>query len=334
MDAALDVVGIGNALVDVIAPVGDAFLSDHDLVRGSMALVDTDRAERLQRAMGEALERSGGSAANTLAGLASLGGRGAFMGRVGDDRLGQVFAGDIRAAGVAFASTVVSDGRPTGRCLVAVTPDAERTMSTLLGAAAELGPDDVDDEVVTSAAVTYLEGYLIDQSLAREAFAKAAAVAHGAGRQVAVTLSDSFCVERFRTEFLALVESTADLLFANQDELCLLYGTDDLDQALADAERHCPLVAVTRGAAGSTVVAGGRRHHIAAVPVAQVVDTTGAGDLYAAGFLYGLTRGWDPLTCGRLGAAAAAEVVSHMGARPEVALADLVAPLMAAVAEP
>ncbi|MGI9119046.1 MAG: adenosine kinase [Acidimicrobiales bacterium] len=334
MDAELDVVGIGNALVDVIAPVGHAFLPDHGLVRGSMALVDTDRAERLQRAMGEALERSGGSAANTLAGLASLGGRGAFMGRVGDDRLGQVFAGDIRSAGVEFVSLVVSDGRPTGRCLVAVTPDAERTMSTLLGAAAELCPDDVDDEVVTSAAVTYLEGYLIDQPLAREAFAKAAAVAHGAGRQVAVTLSDSFCVERFRTEFLALVESTADLLFANQDELCLLYGTDDLDHALADAERLCPLVAVTRGAAGSTVVARGRRHHIAAVPVAQVVDTTGAGDLYAAGFLYGLTRGWDPLTCGRLGAVAAAEVVSHMGARPEADLAALVAPVQAAVAEP
>ena len=328
----MDVVGIGNALVDVIAPVEEAFLAEQGLAKGSMALVDSERAGRLHRAMGPAVERSGGSAANTLAGLASLGSRAAFIGRVGDDRLGRVFADDIRAVGVGFAPRPGAGagggaGLPTGRCLVAVTPDAERTMSTLLGAAAQLGPDDVDPDVVSAAEVTYLEGYLVEQPGARDAFDMAASIAHRAGRQVALTLSDSFCVGRFRRDFLALVEDTADLLFANEDELRLLYDTDDVDEALGAAERQCRMVALTRGAAGSTVSVGGRRHQIPAVPVPRVVDTTGAGDLYAAGFLHGLTRGADPQTCGRLGAAAAGEVVSHVGARPETALAALVAPL-------
>ena len=326
--ADLDVIGIGNALVDVIARVDDAFLVEHGLAKGSMALIDAERAEALHATMGPAVERSGGSAANTLAGLASLGGRGAFIGRVGDDRLGRVFAEDIEATGVRFASGVTSDGRPTGRCLVAVTPDAERTMSTLLGAAAELGPGDVDDELVAGAAVTYLEGYLIEQAGARQAFYKAAGAAHRAGRRVALTLSDSFCVGRSQQEFLALLDSTVDLLFTNEDELRLLFGTDDVEWALVEAERLCPLVALTRGAAGSTVAAAGERHEVPAVPVATVIDTTGAGDLYAAGFLSGFTRDRDPATCGLLGAAAAAEVIAHVGARPETDLAALVVPLL------
>lgn len=325
----LQVTGIGNALVDIIAEVDDDFLARHGLAKASMALIDVERAEVLQQAMGPAVERSGGSAANTLAGLAALGGRGAFLGRVGDDRLGRVFADDIRAVGVRFPGRAAAGSMATGRCLVAVTPDAERTMSTVLGAAADLGPEDIDEDVVAEAEVTYLEGYLVEQDGAREAFVKAAAVAHAAGRQVALTLSDSFCVGRFRAEFLTLVESTADLLFANHDELCLLYGTDDIYEALAGAERHCPMVAVTRGANGSVVSAAGQRRSVPAVPVARVVDTTGAGDLYAAGFLHGFTRGCSPLTCGRLGAVAAAEVITHVGARPEADLAALAAPLLA-----
>ncbi|MDP8987969.1 MAG: adenosine kinase [Actinomycetota bacterium] len=328
MDARLDVVGIGNALVDVIAQVDDAFLAGYGLVKGSMALLDAGRALVLRDDMGPAVERSGGSAANTLAGVASLGGRGAFIGSVGDDRLGKVFADDIRSVGVEFHSGPTPGEAPTGCCLVAVTPDAERTMSTLLGAAAELGPDDVDEQVVADAAVTYLEGYLVEQNGAREAFYKAAAAAHRSGRKVALTLSDSLCVGRFRGEFLELVGGTVDLVFANEDELRLLYGTDDVDEALAEAERRCSLVALTRGARGSTVVAGGERHDVPAVTVPAVVDTTGAGDLYAAGFLHGLTRGCDAPTCGKLGAVAAAEVITHLGARPETPLDALVATLM------
>ncbi|MBW3548960.1 MAG: adenosine kinase [Actinobacteria bacterium] len=328
MDTRFDVLGIGNALVDVIAQVDDAFLTGHGLVKGSMALLDAGRALVLRDDMGPAVERSGGSAANTLAGVASLGGRGAFIGSVGDDRLGKVFADDIRSVGVEFHSGPTPAQAPTGCCLVAVTPDAERTMSTLLGAAGELGPDDVDEHFVAAAAVTYLEGYLVEQRGAREAFYEAAAAAHRAGRKVALTLSDSMCVGRFRQEFLELVEGTADLLFSNEDELRLLYGTDDADRALAEAERRCSLVALTRGAAGSTVAAAGQRYEVPAVPVAAVVDTTGAGDLYAAGFLSGFTRDRDPATCGLLGAAAAAEVIAHLGARPETDLAALVAPLL------
>ncbi|CAN5147447.1 adenosine kinase [soil metagenome] len=324
-----DVVGIGNALVDVIASADDAFLVEQGLVKGSMALVEAREAERLYRAMGPAVEVSGGSAANTMAGLASLGTRAAFVGRVAGDQLGEVFAHDLRAAGVAFDQRPVDDGgSPTGRSLIVVSPDAQRTMTTLLGAAAELGAADVDEELVAHAEITYLEGYLFDRPPAREAFEKAAAVAHGAGRRVAVSLSDSFCVERFRAEFLSLVESGADILFANEDELCLLGGTDDPETALSGVEKVCPLVVVTRGPAGSTVVADGMRHDVEAVRVSRVVDTTGAGDLYAAGFLHGLVRDLDAPTCARLGAVVAAEVISHVGARPETSLADLVGPLL------
>lgn len=322
-DTELDVVGLGNALVDVIAPATEAFLVEHGLHKGSMSLVGADEAQHLYDAMGQAVEVSGGSAANTLAGIASFGGRAGFIGRVRDDQLGAVFAHDIQAAGVAFPIPPASEGLPTGRCLVAVTPDAQRTMSTLLGAAAQLGPEDVDEALVAGAAICYLEGYLFEQPAARAAFDKAAAVAHGAGRKVALTLSDSFCVERSPDGFRDLVERTVDVLFGNEDELRALYATTSTEEALEHAQRWCDLIVVTRGAAGSTVVSGTNRHDVAAAPVARVVDTTGAGDLFAAGFLHGLTSGRDLPACARLGSVAAAEVISHFGARPESSLAEM-----------
>lgn len=324
----IDVVGLGNALVDVIAPADDQFLEEHGLHKGSMSLIDADQAHRLYGAMGQAVEVSGGSAANTLAGIASFGGRAGFIGRICDDQLGAVFAHDIRAAGVDFRIPPTSDGLPTGRCLVAVTPDAQRTMSTLLGAAAQLGPEDVDEAMVAGAAICYLEGYLFEQTAARAAFDKAAAVAHDAGRKVALTLSDSFCVERSPDGFRDLVERTVDVLFGNEDELRALYATTSTDEALEHARRWCDLIVVTRGAGGSTIVSGADRHEVAAVPVERVVDTTGAGDLFAAGFLFGLTSGRDLPTCARLGSMAAAEVISHFGARPESSLAQMAGSLL------
>jgi len=328
--ADFDVVGLGNALVDVLAHADDAFLAAHDRVKGSMTLIDAEQAERLYGAMGPGIEVSGGSTANSLVGLASLGGRAAFVGRVAADQLGAVFAHDIRAAGVHFAAPPADGGPPTGRCLILVTPDAERTLNTFLGAAAEFGPEDVDVDLVRAAQVTYLEGYLWDQPRAKEAFRHAARVAHDAGRRVALTLSDSFCVERHRADFLALVEHDVDILFANEAEICALYEVTDFDDALQRVDRHCEIAALTRSAKGSLVISGSEVHLVDAVPVpGGVVDTTGAGDLYAAGFLYGLTHGYDLGTSGRLGVLAAAEVVSHLGARPETSLAVLAADLLA-----
>jgi sugar/nucleoside kinase (ribokinase family) len=327
--AALDVVGLGNALVDVLSHEADSFLSTHGLVKGAMDLVDTDRAELLYDAMGPATEISGGSAANTMVGVASLGGTSAFIGRVRDDTLGTVFAHDIRAAGVEFAAAAAPGGQPTGRCLIVVTSDAERTLNTYLGAAAELGPEDVDVEAVAGAQVTYLEGYLWDQPQAKEAFRHAARVAHEAGRRVALTLSDGFCVDRHRADFHELVDREIDILFANEAEICSLYEVDDFDAALQRVNHHCEIAALTRSAKGSLIVRGDEVHVIDAQPVpGGVVDTTGAGDQYAAGFLYGFTHGHDLGTCGRLGAIAAAEVISHLGARPEVSLAELAQPLL------
>ena len=325
MSTPLDVVGVGNALVDVLSLESEDFLAAHGLVRGSMTLIDAERAHAIYAAMGPAVEVSGGSAANTLAGLASLGGAAGFVGRVHDDELGQVFAHDIRAAGVEFSGVPATTGQPTGRCLIVVTPDGERTMNTLLGAAAELDGDDVDPAFVARAQVTYLEGYLFDQEAAGEAFQKAAAAAHDAGRLVALTLSDSFCVERYLEPFRRLVASEIDVLFGNADELRLLYETDSVEDAVASAERDCDVVAVTRGAQGALISARGRRAVVPAEPVDHVVDTTGAGDLFAAGFLFGLTRGYEIERCGRLGALCSAEVISHVGARPETSLAAVVA---------
>lgn len=328
MATPLDVVGVGNALVDVISLEQDDFIERHQLSKGAMTLIEPERAEALYAAMGPGIEMSGGSAANTMAGLASLGGRGGFIGRVRDDQLGTVFAHDIRAVGVEFPGAAATSGQPTGRCLIVVTPDGERTMNTLLGAASELDPSDVDEAFLARAAVTYLEGYLFDREAAGEAFHKAARAAHAADRLVALTLSDSFCVERFLEPFRTLVSDQIDVLFGNDDELRLLFETDDLDAAMVEAEKHCRIIAITRGAEGAIVSTGGRRIMVEAQPVSRVIDTTGAGDLFAAGFLYGLTRGLDPETCGKLGAIAAAEVISHVGARPETVLAGLAAPLL------
>jgi sugar/nucleoside kinase (ribokinase family) len=323
VDADLDVVGVGNALVDVISIESDDFIEAHGLVKGSMRLIEPDEAIRLYEAMGPGVEMSGGSAANTLAGLASLGGRGGFVGRVRDDQLGTVFAHDVRAVGVEFPVPPATEGAPTGRSLIVVTSDAQRTMNTLLGAASELSPGDVDASFVARAQVTYLEGYLFDREAAGEAFQKAAAAAHAADRKVALTLSDSFCVERFLEAFRGLVSDVVDILFGNEDELRLLYETDDADAAFAQAEKVCDLVVMTKGAEGSVVSSRGSRTHVDAEPVARVVDTTGAGDLFAAGFLFGLTHGHDLATSARLGSVAAAEVISHVGARPETVLAAL-----------
>lgn len=324
-EARYDVVGIGNAIVDVVAHAEEAFLAGEALAKGAMTLIDAARAEALYAKMGPGVEVSGGSAANTLTGLASLGGRGAFIGKVCDDQLGAIFRHDIRAAGVAFETAPINPGPPTARCLIFVTPDAQRTMATLLGACTELGPEDVDEELVAAAKVTYLEGYLWDPPRAKEAFLKAARVAHAAGREVALSLSDPFCVERHRAEFRDLVAGHIDILFANEMEVRSLYEADSFAAALAAARRDCALAALTRSEKGAVIVAGEAAHEVGAAPVAEVVDTTGAGDLYAGGFLAGYTGGRSPADCGRMGALAAAEVIGHFGARPEAPLADLVA---------
>lgn len=322
-DPTYDVLAFGNAIVDVLAQADESLLGRHGLEKGSMRLCDDAEASALYDDMGPAQEISGGSAANTAVGVASFGGRAAFVGKVRDDQLGEVFAHDIQAAGVAFDAPPATDGPSTGRCLVLITDDAQRTMSTYLGIANQLGPLDVPDELVASAAVTYLEGYLWEQPEAKEAIQRAAAVAHEAGRKVAFTLSDAFCVDRNRTEFLSLIESAVDIVFANEGEITSLFETDDFDSALSALRGLVELAAVTRGAAGSVLARGEHVEVVAAEPVDEVVDTTGAGDLYAAGVLFGLARGYDLALAGRLGSLAASEIISHVGARPEVSLADL-----------
>ncbi len=319
----LDVVAIGNALVDILSHEDDEFVVREGLDRGVMTMVDATRADQIYDAMGPATEVSGGSAANTVAGVASFGGTAAFIGRVADDTFGRVFAHDLRGIGVCFEAMPSDDGPPTGRCLVVVTPDAQRTMSTYLGAASLLEPEHVDDALVASAAVTYLEGFLWDQPAAKEALRGAAATAHRAGRRVALTLSDPFCVERHRAEFLTLAETEIDVLFANEHEICCLYDVETFDEALQHVRGHCEIAALTRGPHGSVIVRGDEIHVVDPAPVTRVVDTTGAGDLFAAGFLYGLTHGMSLAECGRLGSLAAAEVISHLGARPEMPLALL-----------
>src|SRR5215831_4127981 len=323
--ASIDVLGIGNAIVDVIAHAEEEFLAREGLVKGTMTLIDAARAEALYRLMGPAIEASGGSAGNTIAGLASLGGSGAYIGKVHDDFLGQVYRHDITATGIRFETPAATSGPGTARCLILVTPDGQRTMSTYLGACVELGPADIDPEVVEAAQITYLEGYLFDPPQAQEAFRKAAAIAHAAGRKVALSLSDPFCVGRHRDAFRDLVAGHVDILFANEAEICSLYVTGDFAAAAAAVRGHVAIAALTRSAAGSVVLAEGAEHLIAAASVARVVDTTGAGDLYASGFLYGLTQGLPLPTCGKIGSLCAAEIISHVGARPETALARLAA---------
>ena len=321
---ALDVVAVGSAIVDVLATAEDADLEQRGLVKGTMALVDAGRADELYAGMGPAVEVSGGSAANTAAGVASFGASAAFIGKVRDDQLGQVFTHDIRAVGVEFATPPATNGEATARCLVMVTPDAQRTMSTYLGAARGLTPADIDGDVVRRARYTYLEGYLWDPPEAIDALRRAVALAHAAGGRVALSLSDPFCVDRHREAFLAFVTSDVDVLFANEVEIMSLFEVSSLGDALELLPGHCEVAAVTRGAQGSVVVSADSVIELPAEPVERVVDTTGAGDLYAAGFLYGLVTGADLGRCARLGGVAAAEVISHIGARPLVPLSALV----------
>ena len=323
----IDVVAFGHPLVDVLSHETDDVVARTKVERGAMTMVDATRSDEIYAQLGPAQETSGGSAANTAAGVASFGGRAAFIGRIADDTFGRVFAHDLKSVGVEFDATPATDGSPTGRCLVIVGADAERTMCTYLGAGAEFGAADVDAgaDRIASAAVTYLEGYLWDEARAKEGIRRAATLARDAGRRVALTLSDPFCVERHRAEFRALIERDVDVLFANEHEITMLYEVDDFDEAARHIAGHCEIAALTRGPKGSVVVGGGERHEIAADPVERLVDTTGAGDLYAAGFLFGLTHGRDLAACGRLASLAAAEVISHLGARPERSLAELAA---------
>jgi sugar/nucleoside kinase (ribokinase family) len=322
MNSAYDVAGVGNAIVDIIAPATEAFLREEGLDKGSMILVDQDRAAALYDAMAPGIEASGGSAANTMAGLASFGGRGAFMGKVASDQMGEVFAHDIRAIGVDFRSAPLDCGPATGKCLINVTADGQRTMTTFLGAAAQLSEGDVDPDTVAAAEVIYLEGYLFDPEPARRALQKAARLAREGGRKVAFTLSDAFVVERWRDDLVAFIEADVDLVFANEAEVTALFRTD-FDAAVSELRKRTPLAAVTRGPAGSVVIANGETVEIAAEAIDKVVDTTGAGDQYAAGFMFGLARGRSLPECGRLGSIAAAEVIAHYGPRPQVSLAEL-----------
>ena len=325
MPAPLDVLAIGNALVDVITTNDAAFLAAHAIPKGTMRLIAADEAERLYGIMGAGREISGGSAANSVAGVAALGGTPGFVGRVAADQLGEVFAHDIRAAGVAFAVAPMVGGPPTGRCLIVVTPDGDRTMSTYLGACQELSAADLDPDAVRGAKVLYLEGYLWDPPAPRAAMRKAIDVARAAGTKVAFTLSDVFCVEGHRDDFRSLLGRHVDILFGNENEVKALYRTDDLDVAIAELATHATTTVVTRSDQGAVVVAGGERIVVPAEPVARVVDTTGAGDLFAGGFLYGFAHGRSLGDCARIGGIAAAEIIGHYGARPEADLKALVA---------
>jgi sugar/nucleoside kinase (ribokinase family) len=323
--ARYDVVGIGNALVDVIAHATDEFLDTHSLVKGSMTLIETDRAVELYDALEMAVEMSGGSAANTMCGVASLGGSAAYIGKVNGDDLGEVFGHDLRAVGVAFRGRSHGIATPTGRCVIVVTPDAERTMNTYLGVSSYLGIDDIDDEAVAAGKVLYMEGYLFDRDDAKAAFRHAATIAHRNDRLVSLTLSDSFCVDRHRVDFHSLVRDDVDILFGNEEELLALYEVESFDRAIETVRGECAMTAITRGASGCVIVTPDEMIEVPAVPVESVLDTTGAGDLFAAGFLQALTSGLDLAACGHRGSIAASEVISHVGPRPLVELRTLIA---------
>ncbi len=324
MAAELDVVGIGNAIVDVLSHTDDAFIKELGVEKGTMTLIDEDQVINLYARMGPAIEISGGSAANTIAGIASLGGKAAYIGKIANDQLGDVFAHDLRSMDVLYSTRRLTDGTPTGRSMILVTPDAERTMNTCLGASTRLTPADVDEGLIAAAQYTYLEGYLWDPDDAKEAFRVAMALAHQHGRKVALTLSDAFCVDRFRSEFQDLAREV-DLLFANESEICSLYQVADFDDALQHVRAAGTMAALTRSEKGSVLMDGDEIHVIDAHREWEVVDTTGAGDLYAAGVLAGLTQGRGLHDCGRMGSIAAAEILSHIGPRPEVNLKELVA---------
>ncbi len=312
-----DVVGIGNAIVDIIGRCDDGFLSKHDLAKGFMRLIEAEEADRLYGLMGPSIERSGGSAANTVAGLASFGGRAAFIGRVADDQFGKIFWHDIRAAGVAFETPPATGGLPTAACLILVTPDGERTMNTFLGASTELSAAEVDAGMIAASKVTYLEGYLFDKPAAKEAFYAASAIAAKSGRKTALTLSDAFCVDRHRADFRKLVKNGVNVLFANEKEITALYEVNSFDEAVTAVRGECEIAVLTRSEAGSIIVTDKETVQVRPQRVEKVVDATGAGDLYAAGFLYGYTRNLKLSDCGRLASLAASEIISHIGARPE-----------------
>jgi sugar/nucleoside kinase (ribokinase family) len=322
--AKYDVLGIGNAIFDVLVQTDEGFLAAHGMAKGGMALIDEARAASIYRDMGPATQMSGGSAANTIVGLASLGARAAYVGKVRDDEIGRLYVHDIRAAKVAFDTQPASGGPATGCSYILVTPDGERTMNTYLGAAQELTPADIDPAQIEAASITYLEGYLWDPKSAKEAFVKAADIAHGAGRKVALTLSDAFCVDRYRDEFLELMrKGTVDLIFANEAELRSLYQTADFDSALKQLQKDTKLGVVTRSEKGCVIACTDGVVAVPAFPIKQMVDTTGAGDLFAAGCLFGLVRNAGYVNAGKLGALAAAEVIQHIGARPQVSLRQL-----------
>jgi sugar/nucleoside kinase (ribokinase family) len=322
--AKYDVLAIGNAIFDVLVQTDEGFLAQHGMTKGGMTLIDEARALAIYNAMGPAVEMSGGSAANTIVGIANLGAKAAYVGKVKDDQIGRLYSHDIRAAHVAFETKPAAEGPATGCSYILVTPDGERTMNTYLGAAQDLSPADVDPAQIAASAMVYLEGYLWDPKQAKEAFLKASTIAHGAGRQVALTLSDSFCVDRYRGEFLELMRSgTVDLIFANEAELHSLYQTSDFDMALKQLAEDVKLGVVTRSERGCIVAAGDTITAVPAFPIDKMVDTTGAGDLFAAGFLFGLVREAGHENAGRLGALAAAEVIQHIGARPQISLKAL-----------
>ena len=324
VEAKYDVLGIGNAIFDVLVQTDEKFLADHGMTKGGMSLIDEARATSIYRDMGPATEMSGGSAANTIVGIANLGARTAYVGKVKDDQIGKLYSHDIRAAGVAFETAAAKDGPATGCSYILVTPDGERTMNTYLGAAQDLTPSDVDAAQIAASHMVYLEGYLWDPKSAKEAFVKAATIAHGAGRQVALTLSDSFCVDRYRDEFLGLMrKGTVDLVFANEAELHSLYQTSDFDTALTQLREDTKLGVVTRSEKGCVVASKDGVVAVPAYPIDRLVDTTGAGDLFAAGFLFGLVRNAGHENAGLLGGLAAAEVIQHIGARPQVSLKEL-----------
>ncbi|TSA52226.1 MAG: adenosine kinase [Actinobacteria bacterium] len=319
-----DAVAIGNALVDVIAAVEDQFLDVEQVVKGSMTLVDAARSAHLYSRITKPTQTSGGSAANTAYGIASLGGRAGFIGKIADDELGKVFGRDLHTVGVGFHPGMTSISEPTGRCIIAVTPDGQRSMSTFLGAASLLESADISRDAVASGAVLFLEGYLFDRDPAKDAFRTAAKYAHNAGRKVSLTLSDSFCVDRHRTDFMSLIKNDIDILFCNELELQSLYQTNSYEEALGKLRHDCEFAAVTRDKRGSVVINGTDVVHIEPEPVDRVVDATGAGDMYAAGFLFGFTRGMKIEDCGRLGSLSASEVITHVGPRPMVHLSTLI----------
>ncbi|MCZ6890956.1 MAG: adenosine kinase [Chloroflexi bacterium] len=322
-DTLKDVVGIGNAMVDILAPADEAFLAEHNFAKGAMILIEAEQAAGIHQAMGPGVEMSGGSVGNTMAGIASLGGTGSYIGKVHKDRLGMIFHQDLQSLGITFSTKPAIASAPTARCLIIVTPDGQRSMATYLGACVELGPEDIDAATIRDHRVTYLEGYLWDAPRAKEAMIKAAQLARDGGRQVALTLSDHLCVDRHRESFRDLILNHVDILFANEQEIISLYQAESVHAALELGRGDCELLVVTRSAEGSLIASGDMVHQVNAVPVERVVDTTGAGDLYAAGFLFGITHGYDPAASGRIGAIAAGEIISHIGARPETDLREL-----------